>query len=234
MKEQKIFDLYDSIFSLQETKYVCEQCRNMRELDGPVSIWQLGDEFDSSKYRVLFVGKTARGLPEGSIFNQTFWDSTNRANHLYKKETWSYWSYTRSICESLYEVDSWEKIAFTNMVKCNASDTTDLTDDNIKHNCIIENEIVLKEILCIKPLHIVFYTSYNYDSYIKSMFQDYHIITTADTTRPIGAKQLPWWEFNITIDNQIVRCLRTGHPERKKKDAFVEAVSNFIMGEHLC
>ena len=234
MKEQKIFDLYNNILSLQEAKSVCEQCRKKNALKGPISIWQLGDEFEGSKYRILFVGKTARGLPEGSTFNQTFWDSTNRANDLYKDKRWPYWSYTKAICDSLYEENSWEKIAFTNMVKCNASDTTDSTEDEIKDNCILKNEIVLKEILCIKPLHIVFYTGYNYDSYIQKMFKDYNLNTISDTIKSIGAKQLPWWEFNITINNKIVRCLRTGHPERKKKDAFVETVSNFIMGDQPC
>ena len=39
---------------------------------------------------------------------------------------------------------------------------------------------------------------------------------------------MPWWEFSGYIDNDNIKILRVGHPERKKKNDYVNAITNWI------
>ena len=129
----------------------CNLC-NLKNKLGCVPMWQYGNNFDKSKYRILFVGKNARGNGDNNYYNI--------ADKLYNG-VWAYWSYTRNICESLSL--TWEDICFTNLIKCNTSATIDTTSPEMKENCIIKQKFVRKEIEYIKPLHIVFYTNTDYD-----------------------------------------------------------------------
>jgi len=228
MNEQDVFQMYMKIFNAPEVKSICSKCREKANLSRPISLWQLGRDFGTSEYKVLFVGKTARGIPCKSLpVDDIFHDATKRADELFVGR-YHYWSYTNAICKSLYGDDAWEKIAFTNLVKCNASDDIDKTDYETKENCIIRNKIFLNELIIINPSTIIFYTGYDYDEFLKELFKEYNLVNVAYTSKPVGAKNLPWWEFTITINSKIIRCLRVGHPERKKKDQFVDLIVNYI------
>lgn len=60
--EKQIFDIYNKInIGKSDT---CQKCRSQnRDLSPPVSIWQVGDAYYGSAYKILFIGKVARGTP---------------------------------------------------------------------------------------------------------------------------------------------------------------------------
>ncbi len=83
--EEKIFRKYEEI-NIGKSDF-CRKCRSENTgLSLPVSIWQVGDEYYDSKYKVLFVGKVARGTP-GEKYGQ-FIDATKRAEELYQNVGW--------------------------------------------------------------------------------------------------------------------------------------------------
>lgn len=218
--EKQIFDIYDKInIGKSDT---CQKCRSQNtDLSLPVSIWQVGDEYYDSKYRVLFVGKVARGTP-GEKYGD-FMDATKRADELYQNVGWAYWNYTKTIANSLYDTNAWEKIAFTNMVKCNSSDTIDTTTDSMRNFCL---SILKEELEILKPKNIVFYTK-GYDEQIERLFDNIENSKTEYVY--IGKKKMSSWTFKGNLGDNTVKCIRVGHPERMKKAAFVEHVVNFIM-----
>lgn len=217
--EKQIFDIYDKInIGKSDT---CQKCRSQNtDLSPPVSIWQVGDEYYDSEYKILFVGKVARGTP-GEKYGD-FMDATKRADELYQNVGWAYWNYTKAIANSLYGGNAWERIAFTNMVKCNSSDTVDTTTDSMRNFCL---HILKEEIKKLKPKNIVFYTK-GYDSQIEKLFD---IIINSETKYvPIGKKQMSSWTFEGMLGDDVVRCIRVGHPERMKKEDFVNHVVDYL------
>jgi len=233
MSEKSVFDMYETLFNSEDGKKTCGTCRtDSLKLDGPISIWQVGSEFGNSKYKVMFVGKTARGTPGDFIQDgRSVLDATDRGDELYLDpvKKGAYWSYTKEICDRVEGENSWEKIAFSNIVKCNNSNANDTASQEMKKHCIIENKIILKEVEIVDPYTIIFYTGLDYDQSIGEMFAD-NVINAGDKTeRQIGAKLVPWWEFVVNLNGHDVRCLRTGHPERKKKTDFVNGVATFIV-----
>ncbi|EEQ48680.1 hypothetical protein HMPREF0908_0962 [Selenomonas flueggei ATCC 43531] len=119
--------------------------------------------------------------------------------------------------------DSIENIAFTNMVKCNVSSTTDKNPREMKDFCIAQLEIIKEEIKIIKPAKIVFYTGRNYDGYIRNLFGDFTV--EVDGQCQIGKGNMPWLEAASETDG--IRILRVGHPERKAMD-FTDKISAWI------
>ena len=233
MSEQSVFDMYEILLNSEDGKKTCGTCRaECQKLDGPISIWQVGSEFCNSKYKVMFVGKTARGTPgDFTMSGISVLDARDRGDELYLDpvKKGAYWSYTKEICNKVEGENSWEKIAFSNIVKCNNSNANDTATQEMKEHCIIENRIILKEIEIVDPDTIIFYTGCDYDQYIVKMFADSFIKDGDKTERQIGAKLVPWWEFVVRQNGHDVHCLRTGHPERKKKTDFVNGVAAFIM-----
>ncbi len=135
----------------------------------------------------------------------------------------AYWNYTKEIANSLYDKNAWEQIAFTNMVKCNNSDTIDTTTDSMRDLCL---PILRKEIEILKPMNIVFYTK-GYDAQIEKLFD-----TISDSITKfveIGKKKMSSWTFDGVIGNNTSRVIRVGHPERMKKDAYVSHIVNYIV-----
>lgn len=225
--EKSIFDMYNSCQLGVGKK--CVMCRKENaDLSKPISIWHVGDQYTASEYRVLFVGKAARG----SIENDTggingIEDGTSLAQELYNTVGWPFWSYTKKIADELYGTDSaWAKIAITNMVKCNASDTVDTTTESAKKNCA---EYLRKEIELLAPRNIIFYTNAWYDDTITSLFDRIENAIYQDV--PCGQKQMHLWSFTGMIGNYTMRVIRTGHPERMNKVAFTGKVINFIQNK---
>lgn len=162
--EKQIFELYKKL-NIGKSG-ACFECRKQNaDLSLPISIQQVGDKYYESPYRVLFVGKTARGATGTKCGN--FWDATGTADELYNNVGWAYWSYTKAIADELYPKNAWEKIAFTNMVKCNNSNTIDTATDSMKEFCL---PIIKEEIKVLLPKNIVFYTNNVYDSQIENLF----------------------------------------------------------------
>lgn len=217
--EKEIFDIYDKI-NIGKSEN-CQKCRSQNnDLSLPVSIWQVGDEYYDSEYKILFVGKVARGTP-GEKYG-AFMDATRRADELYQNVGWAYWNYTKAIANSLYVRNAWEQIAFTNMVKCNSSDTIDTTTDFMRSCCL---PILKEEIKMLKPKNIVFYAK-GYDVQIEKLFDN--IINSETKYVAIGKKQMSSWTFEGMLDDAVVRCIRVGHPERMKKEGFVKHIVDYI------
>lgn len=224
MTEKEIFQMYNEIDIGKNS--ICKNCNeNESNLSIPVSIWQVGKFFNCDDFKILFVGKNARGRSEER--NSNFYDGTKTADDLINY-AWPYWSYTKAIIESVYpnsDVNAWEKVAFTNIVKCNNSNSTDKTTAEIKDNCILKLQVLKKEISILKPNYIVFYTGRHYDYYIQKAFD---VEFDVYQRKLIGFKNIIWSEFNIFENGHTSICLRTGHPERTKKDDFVSSIVEWI------
>ena len=203
---------------------ICYQCQQQNKLDWlPISAWFVGNQFYSDKYKILFIGKSARGTL-GNKF-EYFSNVFNDGRKLWNK-SWPYWSYTRTIVQKLYGDDSAEHIAFTNVVKCNKSLTGDKTTDSMKQYCITQNGFIKNEINILKPNIIIFYTGYNYDTYIHTIFDKFEPII--DSTIANGKVTIPWLEAAVQLNGKNMHLLRTAHPQNKNKEDFVNAIVNWI------
>lgn len=96
-----------------------------------------------------------------------------------------------------------------------------------QYNCIVELKLLRKEIEVIKPTHIIFYTSKDYDTYFRNIFDEFTILT--DTKKNVGKKTMPWLEADAKVNRNVIKILRTGHPERKKKQDFVNSIVQWIL-----
>jgi hypothetical protein len=248
--DSKLFTLYSTIGC--DNSLICKSCSdiyysnpknilpNSDEFSKPVSIWFVGSNFQDDNYKVMFVGKVARGNV-GTINKDGILDARDCGKSLFTDSPWPYWSYTRDIISGLYSVvshEAWKYTAFSNMLKCNSGDKNNLPK-TIKDNCIEKNMVIWKEIEILKPKNIVFYTSWDYDVYIDS-YRNYltefgAVLSIEDETSKIntieiGNHKMPWWSmtFYDKDQNKVMRLLRTGHPQHKDKNNFIREVTKWI------
>lgn len=160
--EEKILSCYNEIDL--GTCEVCTRCHsdNPTLYSKAVGMWFVGKFFEGQKNRVLFIGKNARGMP-ATEYKENQNNNGFLAEFRYSREnlidkSWPYWSYTKEISKRLFGDMVMEAVAFTNMVKCNGSDTIDTTTESMKGYCIGDLAVVRREIEIIKPTHIVLYT----------------------------------------------------------------------------
>lgn len=220
--EENLFKMYDDIHLGSSS--ICKECHEKTEnLSLPISFWFVGKNYENETGRVLFIGKNARGNPGEKQGN--YYNSTMEARK-YWNYSWPYWSYIRNITEELYGEKGADYIAYTNIIKCNNSGTIDNTSDLVKDNCVRKMQVIKKEIELLKPKKIVFLTSWYYDDYIKSIFSN--IVDVESKKIQIGANKMPWWEFSGHINNDNIKVIRVGHPERKKKVDYVNAIVKWI------
>lgn len=225
--EQSIFDMYLQ-YHLGKSE-ACQRCRQASTgLSRPISIWHVGTSYEESPYKVLFVGKAARGsIVEAPFYMDTVEDATVIAADLYYNSGWAFWGYTRAIASAVYgEENAWEQIALTNMVKCNRSDTVDTTIQDAKISCA---EYLRREIALLCPRHIVFYTNAGYDEAIQRAFD--RIEDSQYQDFPCGKKAMHLWAFTGVIGESRIKAIRTGHPERMKKGDFTSRIIDFILGK---
>ena len=205
-------------------------------LVGPISIWHVGPDFATDEHRVLFVGKSARGCP-GKRTGSGLVDATAVGQCLLTESPWAYWGYTREIARLLYGTSECgiKRVAFTNLVKCTNSETTDMTTQTMVSNCTAKMKIISREIELLKPRTVIFYAGRGYDRHIDSLVPQSWGLTAQDRTKQdhriqLGNKNVPWWERDY-IDKSgdtVLRILRTGHPERICKSDFTKEVAGFI------
>ena len=230
--ERKLTALYDEI-GLGSCE-ICTRCRAEAPDRYPkaVGCWFVGSEYARQDKRVLFVGKTARGLPaSGYAENQNekgYLEEFRYTRDGLWDEGWAYWRYTREICQALFGPVGMEAAAFTNMVKCNGSDTVDTTTDSMRDHCIRELRVIQREIEVIEPTHVVCYTGERYDPWLADLFDALELREATEI--PVGKKRMPFADLDAVSKGRSIRVLRVGHPERKRKDAFVSAVVGWIHG----
>jgi len=221
------------------TNPVCKKCKPLNK--NPVSIWQVGKKFNRDKYKLLFVGKTGRGD----------WGRTNKSGYVYLNMsdirerflTYSnpYWSYTREIVTRIYgsPEEGWNRIAFTNIIKCTDTDTVDTTENSVKDNCILKLGVIQKEIEILKPKNVIFYTGSYYDDQIdglidnlKNSFKGENVVTLSKRNLRAGSNgnrlKLYQKELLNRKGNRIMRFLITSHPERQTEERFVSNITRWI------
>jgi hypothetical protein len=238
--------LEDSVFRMYGDcavgrKDVCQRCRQSvgeDKLRGPLSIYQVGKEFTGDDQRILFAGKTARdGIyehEENGVDDVTAFADRVMSGEFRRAGRWAYWSYTRAIIEAIFgsAERGWERVALTNMLKCNCSDTVDASTPSMKVCCLRELGAFRREVELIRPRKIVLYAGWSYDEYLEDMFPEgLRNVAGTDraTTRRCGKKDIPWWQAEVWTAG-TVKChvLRTAHPERKKKAEFVPMVVEWL------
>jgi len=187
----------------------------------------VGASYACDSHRIVFIGKTARGWNSpDELAQQGFIDGTGMADQLIHGRSWPYWSYTNSILETVFGSlhSGWERIAFTNLVKCNNSDGADTTPRTCAAHCLDDLGVVWKELEILKPKNIIMYTGDHYDDFIErySLGYEYQDKTRRDHRIPNGKKMMLWWERHcVDRDGRRFRILRTAHPERQQKESFV-------------
>jgi hypothetical protein len=214
---------------------LCLACRS----ENPDISNALGPWFTSDRSKngdcIAFVGKIARGEDIGELISERLEDVEPFGTNFIKESNWAYWAYTRDIMERVFgSLDSaMLSTSFTNLIKCNNSTTLDTSTQSQKNYCIRENEFVLKELEIVSPKAVVFFVGTDYDEYIRLIrpknavrYED-----EADIRIAIGAKQLPWWsrKYFAADGSLITRFLRIGHPERMKKEPYVDEVAQWIV-----
>jgi hypothetical protein len=223
--EEKIFQMYEDLNVGKHPK--CIECRSCTQnLSNPISFWFVGEKFEESKYKILFIGKNARGEPK--LLNKNVGDVSELAKVLWLDKR-AYFSYTRAIVERLYGESDRSNVAFTNCVKCNNSDGKDTTTLMMKNCCIKDLQVIRKEIDILKPKFIIFYTGWYYDKFFHDIFDNIESLTDTSNTLKIGSYNMPWWEFNANLNKNTIKVLRVGHPERKSKSDFVSQISNWVL-----
>lgn len=231
----KVFDMYREIeLGNNDT---CLRCKKFHErkncgLYKPASLWNAGEKFENDQYKVMFVGKPARGLP-GIETKDGFLDCREVGSELYAQKGWAYWNYTKEIARRVYgsAEEGWDRIAFTNIIKCNNSNNVDSATYEMKQYCIDELGVIWKEIQVLRPKNVIFYTHWYYDDFIDKFRpgDHYRDITDRHHLIPNGSKKMSWWcrEF-YHKDLLMMRMLRTSHPERQQKEGFVSHITDWI------
>ncbi len=152
---------------------------------------------------------------------------------MYNEVGWPYWNYTKEIAKRLYgsAEEGWKRIAFSNIIKCNNSDSVDTATYEMKKYCIVELGVIWKEIEILQPKNVVFYTHWHYDDFIDKFIvgDQYKDITDRNHKIPNGLKEISWWHREFYKDEKLImRMLRTSHPERQQKEGFVSKIVEWI------
>lgn len=224
---------------------ICKNCKPKNK--NPLAIWQVGSKFANDKHKIFFIGKTGRGdwgeVNKSGFVYATATDAKNR----FLKSSYHYWKYTRDIASKLYgsPEESWDRIAFSNIIKCTDTDTVDKTENSVKNNCILKLGVIKNEIEILKPKNIIFYTGNNYDEYIttlidglKRKFNGKEILSQSGcvTSRPKKGKMRKGNDLKFhtkelvgTNGRTIMRFLITSHPERQNKERFINKITEWVL-----
>jgi len=208
----------------------CEGCKvyckeHELEIHGPLSFFNVGNEFENDKYKVVFVGKThwynSEEVKKLKFFpDSIFRDCRNDCLEMFKTySSRSFWGQLRSITKKLYPnfksiEELLQKIAITNLTKCNTSKGfRDTTPYALTERCI---ELFEKEIKILNPKHLIFFTGADYDNYLLRLnfgFQNHPLEKTSQTSRrEIGNSSPLWWEREYSDSKRSMKVLRTRHP----------------------
>lgn len=249
----QVLKMYKDLHFLQNP--TCEVCKPKHK--NPLSLWQVGNKFAEDEHKILFVGKTARGdwgEPESNGYSQK---PLRVAGKRFLKGGSPYWRYTCEIVSKLYgsPEEGWDRIAFTNIIKCPDTKTVDKTEDSVKENCICKLAVIQKEIEILEPKNVIFYTGNKYDRYIDNLINELKVyfkaeridikerdvfLSTRIGPRPRGsnrnsrqkkANDLKYCRKELIGSNgdKIMRFLITSHPERQPKARFVDKLVAWIL-----
>ena len=200
----------------------------------PLLPWQIGSNFFTPEGGIFIAGKPHRGVP-GDVLDSGIIDGREVGKHLFFNESWPYWSYTKEALNAIYHSpeNSWEHIAFSNIVKCTNTDSTDKTTWDCAKKCITENKVIFEEIELLKPRKVVFFTWSMHRNLLTeipfAIEKTIENITDSNFQKKCGAKQLGWWDRSFVATwGEKIDLLVVGHPERMKKNEYVEILSEWL------
>lgn len=241
--KDKVFEMYQNI--LIGKNDICKMCHIERNMEIPLSIYFVGEQFEKGEDTIMFVGKTDVGeeqIEEESkvdILSDLFIDATTFGEkNLDLIEPYAtkhnFYNYTYYIIENYYGNYNKGKrfVSFTNMVKCNHSSTHGKITQNEKEFCVNKLGVIWKEIEILSPKRIVFYTNTDFDNYIDT-YRPVNFIRYEDLEDKkidMGNKTMHWWHrcFFDKNDHRILDFLRIGHPESKLKSDYVNSVVEWL------
>ena len=227
----KLINLYEKQLNIPQNKACCDCDSKYKQ---PLLPWQIGEKYLTEEGGIFVAGKPHRRIP-GTVRTSGVIDGREVGKNLFFDAHWPYWNYTKEALNSIYRTseESWDHIAFSNIVKCSSTDTGDKTTWLCANQCIIENKVIFKEIELLRPRKILFFTW----SMHRNMLEDIPFANTGTTIEhtnseykiKCGAKQLGWWDRTLTANwGSKVDFLILGHPERMKKDEYIRMISNWL------
>lgn len=212
-------------------------------LHGPLSFFNIGDEFEKDRYKIVFVGKNTwydKSNVEGLNFlaSSKLRDCRDDGTKMFlTRRTLGdkpsrFWGCIQDIAKQLYpeenEAQLLDHISITNITKCNTSkDYRDTTPCLVKENCI---EIFEEEIKALQPTHIIFFTGKDYDSNIDRLNFGYANSPkdmTARTDKKLikNGSSVWWWHRKFSENGELsMHFLRTRHPQGAPKELVDEIV----------
>jgi hypothetical protein len=210
-----------------------------RERIGPVSYFHVGKNLNvkSKSPRIAFVGKASWNSKKdikGEPIKNGVIDLSEFGEYAYNNITSAYWNFITKITEELGL--SLDDIAITNLVKCNIYDnetdtSNDITNDYYYEQCI---RLFEKEIMVMRPTHMIFFTNVYYDHLLRDLRFGYS--TSKDIhdenykisiKRESGPYKTCWWHRSFS--NGKMHMLRTRHPQgapTQLKDSIVKWVKS--------
>ncbi len=242
--ESRIFRRYAEI--CEKKKDICANCREKeKEIqkinDGlPVSFFIVGADMKTTKYRVMFVGKTVtsnwgpKAVPPDPIEElSVFIDARFNSENLFLKQDRMFFKCIGSVCQLLWNEDNldlekvWRRIAVTDFTKCSNSEGWAKTTPEMKNNCM-EAGFLKAEIEEAQPTHLIFFTGHDYDDQIKKLFDlPYEIMDEPNDEIKI------WWIRKSDQNEKQMQMLRTYHPHYfhynpNKKELFSQKIASWI------
>lgn len=220
----------------------CNYCKRNKKLAGPISFFHVGSKFNNDKYKIVFVGKNSWYNKDGyqdeisakGCFADARKDGRDSINGYgeYKINS-HYWGYIRHITEKLYGNmrDGVERIAVTNIVKCNTTGEKDDYSDNTPNDIIqkcIDFGIFEKEIQIMKPKHIIFLTGTDYDEEIENFKFGCSEISNGRKTK-FGNGTIVRWPRKLSHNGKLKYfIMRTSHPLYKNKTLFTRNIIDWV------
>lgn len=218
---------------------ICRSCnqdskqKGLGRISKPLSVYHIGDNYiQNQKYRILFVGKNARGTSRHVCEG---WPHVNDARkgrysskNLFFEYSTPFWRYTKDIACKVFDCppeEAFKLISITNLIKCNNAtfdegcnfDGTfrDCTTERMKDNCLNRIKTFWGEVGILNPTHIIIYSHYNYDEYLETFPPSYSLKIKGDKEkeRDCGAKSIRWWHREYKSEGiPQMKVLVTSHP----------------------
>lgn len=173
----------------------CKKCNASYKT--PLLPWIVGEEYETSEYKLMIVGKPHRG--EAEKVSKYSFAMNKHIDWLINDCNWAYFSYSREIAQQLYGSKGINKIALTNVVKCTNTEGKDKTSEEMLDCCIRKNGVIWQEIKRLKPYNIVFYTYKLCKNYLQELPFQIELIKEEEKSLFCGRKKIKCWE-KIIID----------------------------------
>jgi hypothetical protein len=207
---------------------VCKECKAYNEKrgrvlkNGPIPIFHIGDQYQKSEIRVLFLGTVAYGWDEKEPYifiedkvtrennvEKTIEDIESRISVLFSERKMKFFTYIEDCLKGNknFGINSLNKIALSNLIKCNMG-SDKVRNNHLQKNydfCIREEYTgnLLSDIQILNPTHV--------------------IILSRNTNK--------FWRYKQLIENDSRKVLFVHHPSSSTKGGktkFIKDVNDFL------